>query len=570
MAHEKLVQYIIEYNKKGESFERIRDFLLRSGYPQNVVEYALLEARRNITNQSAESRVTEQRSDNEYQNLLEFVKSQIKNGFEPAKIKQHLLSSGYSPDSVEKALSDGSSEMNVFYSPVKSKNKTLLAISFFLLTLLLSGTFLVLVLGDKKGIIIDYELDVLNDEVEKGTYLRFEHSYSEVEGSQHFDVKVDYFVQSLELYEDVKSWGEVVSVADLDGKAGRVIIEEDLPSGDYVLRSVVSYNGEEQRAVDNFIVFEEGEIPEKEDDNGDDPSDEDDNGDDPSDEDDNGDDPSDEDDNGDDPSDEDDNGDDPSDEDDNGDDPSDDDDNGDSGVGLDGMSTYDIIQEVKKIEDKEKGTLMCEEIANRDSRDDCYESLAQGELDNPDVCGMIDMNNKADRCYMYFVRNQNNFSLCEELFDSYIKLSCETMNRTHELEERRSELEKIVNDTLDLDDDKDLEEISGYDLQNEKCVDDECFNYFFSDCEPVNSTLIREDMSLEHEIIGEDEGLCGVSTYVVEHFNETFVDKSMVCYFDNSHYWVSAFDSTINSFSTDSHKGRCDGDLYDSLVDAYS
>ncbi len=598
MAYERLVQYIIEQHKKGYSFEKTKEFLLRSNYPKNVVDYALLEAGKSLNqpfstgnngkrNTNFSANTNGSKGNNQYFTVLNFAKSQISKGFNPKSVQDYLISYGYSPRLVDRAVREAKSSAGPL-SDEGSRAALYVALVFFLFLFSLGVVLIFFVFGEDDGIIENYQISVRDDKFEKGTYLAFSHSYTSIDGSDNFEVNVEYTLQTIEPYEEVFSWSDSLSAADLDGYHDRVIIDESFPEGEYVLRSVVTYGGYESRDIDGFIVFSDDD-PSDDDPSDDDPSDVDPSDDEPSDEDPSDVDPSDDDPSDDDPSDDDSSDDDPSDDDssdedpsDDGpsdDEPSDDDSTYDYDVDITGMAQYEILQMVRNTDDKQKGISICEEIQNKKSRDDCYNELAKGKLYDSEVCGYIDNNRIADSCYMEFVRNNDEFSLCEKIHDSYVKLACDTLEQTHDLSiddeddvsdvdagqyleaHERYEREKIEAMTPDING-----TLDDFDLINGSCSDYDCFEIYFNECEPANFTSIDDDGELRHGVLNEVGSLCRVETEVRDHFNSDYVNLTMACNYNNTLSWSYVFDEILDSFHEGEPKGDCAGELYETLV----
>ncbi|MFW6013552.1 MAG: InlB B-repeat-containing protein [Candidatus Nanoarchaeia archaeon] len=276
-----------------------------------------------------------------------------------------------------------------------------------------------------------------------------------------------------------------------------------------------------------------------------------------------------------------------------------DDDNESIVVDIGGMAEREIIKEVSEIDEKEKGLAMCNEITDESFRDDCYKSLATGVLNNSQVCDEMSSMSSLDSCYMEFVREYNDFSLCDKLYNNYRKHSCDLLKNAYEREHGDEDTDNgqdpldfnesddnitqdsptwdnIKQDTITLDDQDDLldaisdletqdSNLSGeFDTDLEFCETIDCFNEHFSNCTSANFLSEEdEEKTAIYEILEEDDNGCRVRTFISEHSNETYIDNSMQCTYDNNLNWTEALNAVIESFETDEQKGDCTGELYD-------
>lgn len=95
------------------------------------------------------------------------------------------------------------------------------------------------------------------------------------------------------------------------------------------------------------------------------------------------------------------------------------------------------------------------------------------------------------------------------------------------------------------------------------CGDSDCFEEKFAECAPANITAaVFETLSYYYEILGPKDGLCEVKSKYPTNPNPEWVDKEMICLYDNSKPFNEASMEITNSFNTDQHLGDCQGELY--------
>ncbi|MFW5991411.1 MAG: hypothetical protein ACOCQX_04230 [Candidatus Nanoarchaeia archaeon] len=245
MGYEQLVQYIADNLKRGYSPETIREFLVRNNYPPQIVDQALAGARKAIQQRPP--------------TLEEFVQEQLQKGLDKDSIRRYLYSYGYPPWQVERALNAQQEEVKVKHH-VDVSAKTFAGL--FILIFAVVGLSIFFFSGDEEVALLDYKLNVLDQEVKHGSELRYTHSFENIGGKTDYDVFVEYQVQSVDNdYETVYSFQETIGIDTLHTKTGTVKIKEDFEQGDYLLRAVVEYDDKEARAYDSFTVIEEESEP---------------------------------------------------------------------------------------------------------------------------------------------------------------------------------------------------------------------------------------------------------------------------------------------------------------------
>ncbi len=269
-------------------------------------------------------------------------------------------------------------------------------------------------------------------------------------------------------------------------------------------------------------------------------------------------------------------------------------------IDVGGMGDREIINEVRKLDDEDEGLAMCEQITAESTRDDCYKALATGNINNSEVCFEISSMVTRDFCLIHFAKEENDFSVCDELYNNYIKHTCESLKTMHDLGQDVDEpdefddehfdfnetdetqvddapsWENITQDTITMDDQGDLLDAIGnigeldgnfseddFDSEMEFCDTKDCFRENFADCNESNFLSEEDDQNVVYEILREQDTGCRVQTFISEHKNETYIDKSMRCTYDNSLDWSDSLSKVVESFETDNPKGNCTGELYD-------
>ncbi|MGM5482347.1 MAG: hypothetical protein ACQESF_02690 [Nanobdellota archaeon] len=259
------------------------------------------------------------------------------------------------------------------------------------------------------------------------------------------------------------------------------------------------------------------------------------------------------------------------------------------------LSDNQIISEVKKIEsDYKKGVSMCQAIQSDVRRDDCFLALATGRLNMSNICDNIASNSKADICYVHFMK-LNDFTVCDKIYESFLKRSCKSyenmeglMNNKDESEEKDTDgnfsstnetltdtgqnatnktsaqerWDEMSKETIGLEDQDELLDIVN-DMADktptENCNEFGCFNRNFENCTKARFTHdLNMSSTYIHQILGQENEKCKVSTRVTLNRETSLIGKSMICRLNNSMGFETVFNQTLRGLGINS---SCSGDL---------
>lgn len=94
-----------------------------------------------------------------------------------------------------------------------------------------------------------------------------------------------------------------------------------------------------------------------------------------------------------------------------------------------------------------------------------------------------------------------------------------------------------------------------------ECGDIGCFEGYFATCSPATFTFDLLGNTYYFLIVGPRGGMCQVNAKVIDGPDPLWIGKVLICNYDNSVDFSTAFTDTVESFSTDAPIGDCIGSL---------
>jgi hypothetical protein len=372
--------------------------------------------------------------------LVAYIREQLQSGYSLTKIKNHLIKHGYKKQEVEKAV-------NVIYRPDEVRH----VIHFSPVTLIVLASIFVIAIAtfgffyffDSPGTpqqLLDLNLEPVTSTAKQGENIVFIVDILNLGSGARYDVFLKHELISLRTNKVVTFKEETKGIETSGSSQTRISIPTDAEPGDYVLRTIATYNG--QRAVATLQVnvkedevteqgIEEPEVEET---------------------------------------------------------PSEQEPEITEPIieepevepvkdgNLEGLSSFEVLERIKEIAktDKSKAADLCQTLALQTSRDLCYNSvgeiasdrtyctLIQDErtrdicfsnvariLKKSEICESISKDSRKDSCYMNFVVDFRDYSVCDNVINQYLKQSCNSLKQLSELNSTNIVFyESLINRTL--------------------------------------------------------------------------------------------------------------------------
>ena len=349
--------------------------------------------------------------------LVNYIQEQLKKGHDAATIRNHLLEYGYAAQDVDDAVKE-------IYSPevkhiIHFSPTTLISIAVIFVSLIAVSFFFYNFFTKAPEQLLDLNLEPIDTTVKAGQEITFLTEITNLGSAKRYDVNLEYEIINLKTNKVLTFKEETRGIETIGSKQTKIDIPSDADSGDYVLRTIATYNG--QRAVatlpvkieefrtdeetEEQVVEEpvEEEIPEEEE-----PEDT----------------------------------------------------TEDETAGTDALTTFETLEKVEAIatQDKEEAEKLCKQLELQTSRDLCFNKLGEvlGDktycnrivddrtkdvclsnvaklIDNSQICQEISKDSRKDSCYMNFVIDKKDYTVCDQVVNQYLKQSCKSLEQLSKL-----------------------------------------------------------------------------------------------------------------------------------------
>lgn len=90
---------------------------------------------------------------------------------------------------------------------------------------------------------------------------------------------------------------------------------------------------------------------------------------------------------------------------------------------------------IANIGEAQRNKNYCLQISNERIRDLCYKNIAEATNDNS-ICEEISTDGRKDSCYMTFVLDNKDYSVCGKITNTQLRQSCESLRQLNELNEQ--------------------------------------------------------------------------------------------------------------------------------------
>ncbi|TKJ17695.1 hypothetical protein CEE44_04145 [Candidatus Woesearchaeota archaeon B3_Woes] len=191
------------------------------------------------------------------QQLINYIKKQIKAGYDVNTIKSYLTKHGYKPQNVNDAI-------NSIYSPeVKHvvhhiSKTTILSIAALSIIILLiaSGIYFYLAKPTQQAQLLDLRTSLLKDNLNQGDKLEFNIELSNLGKSKRYDVILKHEIVNTDIYSQ-----ETIAVETSTSKTSYIQLPPELTPKRYTLKTIASYSNKKAFSTFTFNVVKKGEQP---------------------------------------------------------------------------------------------------------------------------------------------------------------------------------------------------------------------------------------------------------------------------------------------------------------------
>ena len=375
--------------------------------------------------------------------IVSYMREQLRRGFDLKTIKNYLVSYGYKSYEVDGAINEiyGRHEIRhiIHFSPA-----TLITlISVFVGLIATVGIVFFFVSSKEPQQLLDLNLEAVKSTANQGQDLVFIVDILNLGSGKRYDVFLKHELISSKTSEVVAFKEETRGIETAGSKQTRIAVPDDAEAGNYILRSIATYNGNRAVATLNVKVLEkeaaEAEEPEVELEPEPEPEAE--------------------------PAPQPEPVEEPEPE-----------------VGpvkespLEGLSTYEALERIKEIAktDKAKAAGLCQTLVLQTSRDLCLNNVAEiakdksyctliqddrtkdicfsnvaRAVERSEICEEISKDSRKDSCYMNFVIDFKDYSVCDKVTNQYLRQSCNSLKQLSGLDQTQlAYYQSLINQTL--------------------------------------------------------------------------------------------------------------------------
>jgi hypothetical protein len=387
--------------------------------------------------------------------LASYIREQINKGYDINAIRSHLMKYGYSPDKIDEAVAELYKPAEVKHTIHLSPATMITLVSVFLGLVVLSAVFFFMVREGTPAQLMDVELEGITTTAKQGGTISFITKLTSVGAKKRYDVHLRHEVIS-QATKKILTFKEKTKAIETSATLHTSIkIPLDATPGDYILRTIATYNGEkaiatlpikiekssgtittpeeppkqppeiseetcsdgiknqDEEGIDCGGVCEPCEEPEP-----------------------------------------------------------------DVGeIDVDKLSSFEALEKVRVLakENPSKAVAYCPKFEFQTSRDLCYEYVGEGSLDkrycekihdertkdicyaniaiglfDAELCEQIKAEKRRNTCYMNFVRgDKKDFSVCDKVTNQYLRQACNSLKQLSKLDaEQLSYYESLINQSL--------------------------------------------------------------------------------------------------------------------------
>jgi len=243
---DQLVDYIKKQLQAGYSEQQVKDYLIKYGYKQDVVN--------NAFNQLSTAKPAKN-------TLIPYIKQYLGQGYTADGIRNFLIQKGYDQKQVDSAIQQVTHPEIQHKHTIDVSPKVIATVMVIFLGLGLIGASLYYFLAMDNGMsneLLDYSISLQQTSIEPGGVLYFTNQFTNFGQDRRYDISVEFSVTNRDTGEEIDAWGEVFAIDTVLTKQMSVSIPSSTSPGNYMIKGIVSYGDFEEDAYRTFKVIELG------------------------------------------------------------------------------------------------------------------------------------------------------------------------------------------------------------------------------------------------------------------------------------------------------------------------
>ena len=372
--------------------------------------------------------------------LASYIREQLQKGFDLKTIKNYLVSYGYDESDVEGAINEVYRPKEVRHVIHFSAATMITLVSVFLGLVITAGVIFYFTSSKQPQQLLDLNLEGVATTAKQGGEIVFIVDVLNLGSGARYDIFLRHELISAKTSKVINFKEETRGIETSGSKQTKIEVPEDSEPGNYVLRTIATYNG--NRAVATLQVkVEKGEtaqagpeIPPKEPEvpveqpkpeikeplklEIEKPK----------------------------------------------------------GNEIEGLTSFEALEKIKEIakSDKKKAAGLCQTLELQTSRDLCFNNVGEISADisycsliqdgitkdicfsntarvlkKSEICEQVSKDSRKDSCYMNFVVDFRDYTVCDKVVNQYLKQSCNSLKQLSELNQTDIAFyESLLNQTL--------------------------------------------------------------------------------------------------------------------------
>ena len=253
MVDTRLLSYIQQQLQQGYDIAAIRTALLQGGYPQQTVDEAIQYITHGQQAVQPQQPVQPSFSSQQKEQLSNYCKQYLSQGYSVQQIQQFLLQNRYPPALIEEVLAISQKKPMQFPRP---SAKTVLVVFLFFLILAIVGAtvwfFMNIEQEETEEVDFDVSLDI--DTVAPGETLYINNDFINFPEKRETSIQLYYTINEKETLTRVDSWQLSMGISDALIKSTKRTILTSLDPGEYELNVKMNYASTSKQVYEYFTV----------------------------------------------------------------------------------------------------------------------------------------------------------------------------------------------------------------------------------------------------------------------------------------------------------------------------
>lgn len=269
MVNETLVKFIVEHTTQGYNIKEIKEYLLKYGFKSGQIDEAIdyYYQKQNYPRPSPQQSAQPQRSQFAPPQLVRYVQNNLSKGYSVDQIRTYLLQYGYDSGMVEQAIQESQPSTSNVRHIVELHPSTVLHILLILLVVagLGTGAFFLIknigTIGTSAPELLDYSIQIDNADIKAGESLFFINKITNMGDKRRYDISIEFRIINKDTLEELTSWSRTFAIDVVVDKPESVIIPKDTIAGKYMIVGTVHYGDVSNKASSSFKVLSASKEP---------------------------------------------------------------------------------------------------------------------------------------------------------------------------------------------------------------------------------------------------------------------------------------------------------------------